>query len=355
MKILPSTAAPGEGKIGGMKTASFQKPLGGGKVQCLLCPHGCVLAEGGTGRCRVRKVLGGTLRALAADKVVALHLDPVEKKPLYHVFPGAPVLSFATVGCNLSCRFCQNASISQFRGDPPPGDPLSAEEIVERAHTNRCPAVAATYTEPTVFFELAREVGLAARARGILNLWVTNGFISTQAGADLAGWLDGANVDLKSMRDETYREYCGGRLAPVLETIEGLHRRGVWVEVTTLVIPGMNDSPEELREAARFLASLSPDIPWHVTAFHPDFRMLDRGPTPAGKLIEAVEIGREEGLRFVYPGNVRIRGGGDTLCPSCGDVVIRRSGFALEANRLRGGACPGCGTKIAGIWEMAAG
>ncbi len=337
--------------MGAMKTASFQRTLESGRIQCLLCPHGCVLGEGEAGKCGVRKVLDGELRALTADKVIALHLDPVEKKPLYHVFPGAPVLSFATVGCNLSCRFCQNASISQFHGDFPPGESMSALEIVEKARAARCPAVAATYTEPTVFFELAREVGLAARARGILNLWVTNGFLSREARRDLVEWLDGANVDLKSMRDETYRVFCGGRLEPVLETIRDLHSKGVWLEVTTLVIPGMNDSPEELREAARFLASLSTDIPWHVTAFHPDYRMLDRGPTPVRTLVEAVEIGKEEGLRYVYPGNVRIRGGGDTACPSCGDVVIRRSGFVLESNRVKDGACPACGTKIAGIWE----
>ncbi len=334
-----------------MKVAAFQETLDGGKIRCRLCPHACVLAEGAAGRCGVRRVLGGKLRALTAERVAALHVDPVEKKPFYHVLPGAPVLSFAAVGCNLSCRFCQNASISQFQGDFPPGERVSPARIVEMALESGCPAVAATYTEPTVFFELAREVGREAQSRGLLNLWVTNGFLSGEAREDLAGWLDGANLDLKSMRDQTYREYCGGRLAPVLETIEDLHKKGVWIEVTTLVVPGMNDTREELREAARFLTSLSPDIPWHVTAFHPDYRMTDRGPTPPETLLEAVEAGREEGLRYVYPGNVHLRGGGDTRCPSCGEVVIRRIGFRVEANFLEGGACPRCGAGIAGIWK----
>jgi len=300
-------------------------------------------------------VRGGKLRTLVGDRVVALHVDPVEKKPFYHVLPGEPVLSFAAVGCNFTCRFCQNASISQFRGGSPPGEKMGAGEIVDAALRSRCRMTAATYTEPTVFFELAREVGIEGKSRGLLNLWVTNGFLSPQARADLAEWLDGANVDLKSMRDETYRSYCGGRLAPVLETIEYLVSRGVWVEVTTLVVPGMNDSPEELRRAARFLAALSPDLPWHVTAFHPDYEMIDRGPTPPATLAAAVEIGREEGLRYVYPGNVHISGGGDTLCPSCGRILLRRSGFALVENRLVNGKCPACGGKPAGLFDWGAG
>jgi len=336
-----------------MRRALFQEQAGEGRIRCRLCPHCCLLGEGQTGRCGVRRVERGCLVSLVYDRIAALHADPVEKKPFFHVLPGTRTLSFAAPGCNLPCAWCQNASLSQCAGESLPGRELAPDGLVALAHEQGCPSLAATYSEPTVFFELAQAVGRCAAAAGLLNLWVTNGFLSAEARRELAGWLDAANVDLKSMKDETYRAYCGGRLAPVLATLEELHAAGVWLEVTTLLIPGLNDSPDELGQAARFLARLDPELPWHLTAFHPEHRVRDRPRTPPETLERAVELGREAGLEYVYAGNVELAGGGTTRCPGCGAVVVERRGLRLAALSLVDGACPACGTRLAGRWGTA--
>jgi pyruvate formate lyase activating enzyme len=333
------------------KEVLFQERLAGGRFRCLTCPHACRLAEGAFGRCGVRIVREGRLVSLTAERVVAVHADPIEKKPLYHALPGTRSLSFGAPGCNLTCTFCQNCSISQVRGGPLPGERVDPVRLARVAREQGCPSLCATYTEPTIFFELARAAGRAAREAGLRNFWVSNGYMSAPVRRDLAAWVDGINIDLKAFRDDFYRTLCGGRLAPVRESIADLAERGVWVEVTTLVIPGRNDGEEELGEMARFLASISAEMPWHLSAFHPDHRMLDVPPTPAATLLRAREIGREAGLHHVYIGNLRLPGGADTRCPGCGRLLIRREGFGVAETDLDGGgACPGCGRRLAGIF-----
>ncbi len=336
-----------------MKEALLYEKLPGGDVKCILCPHSCVIRPNGRGICRVRENVGGTLFSLVHGKAIALHVDPIEKKPLFHVHPGSLALSVATVGCNLRCSFCQNAEISQlppdYRGtvrgtDAQPG------ALVELAARERCRSIAYTYTEPTVFFEYALDTAMLAKDQGILNVFVTNGYMDSRAVKTIEPYLDACNVDLKSFRDDFYRRFTGGRLGPVLETLEQLQEAGVWIEVTTLIIPGLNDSDEELGELVQFIVrTLGPDTPWHVSRFFPHYRLTDVRPTPINTLCRAAELGRAAGLRFVYMGNVPGEGGENTLCPGCGRLVVQRLGFRVVSNLLRKGACPSCRTTMPGI------
>ncbi|MCU0722970.1 MAG: AmmeMemoRadiSam system radical SAM enzyme [Planctomycetes bacterium] len=332
-----------------MRQARFWEPegRGTGAVRCGLCSHRCSIRDGGHGVCGVRWNRGGTLYTAAFGKVIARHVDPIEKKPLYHFLPGSRSYSIATPGCNFRCAFCQNWQISQFRARGPevPGEPLTAEEAVSEALRAGCRSVSYTYTEPTVFFEYAEEIGRTARARGLKNVFVTNGYQTPEAVAAMAEFVDAANVDLKSFRDAFYRSTCQARLEPVLESIRGMAKAGIHVEVTTLLVTGENDSDEELRDAAAFLASVSPDLPWHVSRFHPDYKLLDREPTPVERLRRAAEIGGEAGLRYVYVGNVPGLDQ-DTRCPSCGRVVVKRLYMGVDSMDLPGGRCPGCGAPV---------
>jgi len=327
------------------------------RVQCHLCAQRCVIPPERTGICRVRQNVRGTLYSLVYGRLIAQAVDPIEKKPLFHYLPGTTSLSIATPGCNLRCSFCQNADISQRPGllgyvdgrDTPPG------AVVEAAQRHGCASISYTYTEPTIFFEYARDVGELAHRVGLANVFVTNGFMSPEM-LDLAvpaegkPLIDAANVDLKSFRDEFYRKECGARLQPVLDSLRILWQRGVWVEVTTLVIPGRNDGEEELRDAARFIAQeMSVDTPWHVSRFHPAWHLADVPPTPAVTLGRAREIGLEEGLRYVYLGNVPGSEGESTYCPQCGERVIGRRGFQVTQTRLHEGHCAQCGAEIAGV------
>ncbi len=327
------------------------------RVVCGLCAHRCAIAPGRRGVCGVRENKSGALVTHAYGAVVAANVDPIEKKPLYHFLPGTTSMSVAAAGCNFKCGFCQNWSISQAAaGDEGGlgGRPLSPEGIAGLAVERRCRSVSYTYTEPTIFFEYARDTAVAAKAAGLANVFVSNGYMTPEAIEAARPWLDAANVDLKAFRDETYRKVCGARLQPVLDSIRALLAAGVWIEVTTLVVPGLNDGEEELRDIARFLAAAGRDIPWHISRFHPDYEMTDRGPTPAATLARAAEIGRREGLRFVYVGNVP--GEGDaTDCPACGAALIQRSGFFVLENRIGGGGlCPDCGASVAGRWTLPA-
>jgi pyruvate formate lyase activating enzyme len=306
----------------------------------------------------VRENRGGTLDALNYGRVIALHVDPIEKKPLFHYLPGSASLSLATVGCNLSCRHCQNAQISQWPRERAerialPGDEMGPDEIVAMAREHRCASISYTYTEPTIFAEFALDTMKPAREAGIGNVFVTNGYMTPEFVALAAPVLDAANVDLKSSSDDFYKKVCGARVGPVMEAITLLQKSGVLVEVTTLVIPGYNDSDEDLRGVAAFLAGLSPDIPWHVSRFHPDYRLLDAGPTPRGTLDRARRIGKDAGLRFIYAGNVPGDDGEHTICPGCGIRLIERVGFHVGKNRLKNGKCPECGTGIPGKWGRA--
>jgi len=331
----------------GRQEAALWRPAAEEAVDCGLCAHRCHILPGRRGVCQVRENTGGRLVTLTYGRLVAQHVDPIEKKPLFHFLPGSTSYSIAAVGCNFQCGFCQNWQISQWprseRGELP-GESAPPESIVETARRYGCASVSYTYTEPTIFYEYARDTGRLARRAGLKNVFVTNGFMTAEAVAEMAEWLDAANVDLKAWKDSFYRQVCKGRIEPVKESIRGLLEAGVHVEVTTLLVPGENDAPEDLRGIAGFLASLGPDLVWHVTRFHPDFEMLDARPTPLGSIERAIEIGHEAGLKFVYAGNVA--GHQDTVCPKCGRTVIERHGFSVAMENLRGAACGHCGAAL---------
>jgi len=336
----------------GMQKAMLWELAGEGRVRCQLCAHRCLIPEGGRGRCAVRVNRAGTLYSLVYGRLVSQALDPIEKKPLFHFLPGAPALSIATVGCNFQCEFCQNWEISQYPREHDGavlGERLTPQQLVAQAKSAGAPIIAYTYTEPTVFFELAYETARLAAQEGIRNVFVSNGYLSEEAAREISPYLHGINIDLKSFSDEFYRRHCGASLQPVLDTIERMVGLGVWVEVTTLVIPGWNDSSEELSWLAEFLRGVSPDIPWHISRFVPAFRAVDRPPTPVSTLRRARQIGLEAGLKFVYLGNVPGEGE-ETFCPGCGGLLIRRHGFYVLENRLSDGHCPDCGAEVPGVW-----
>jgi len=336
-----------------VREALFYERLPNDAVRCCLCRHHCRIAPGQRGICRVRENRGGRLMTLVYGRVVAEHVDPVEKKPLFHVLPGTASYSIATVGCNFRCRHCQNHTIAQCDPGPAaeiPGQPTTPEQIVERAIGNGCRSISYTYTEPTIFCEYALDCARLASAAGLKNIFVTNGYITSQALDAIAPFLDAANIDLKGFSADFYQRVVGARLEEVLECIRDYHRRGIWIEITTLVIPGENDSDDQLNGIARFIADeLGCDVPWHISRFFPQYRMTDREPTPPESLIRAVEAGRRAGLRFLYVGNLA-GGRENTDCPACGVVVVRRERFQRLDNRLMGNACPRCGAELAGIF-----
>jgi len=277
-------------------------------------------------------------------------VDPIEKKPLFHFLPASSAFSFATLGCNLKCTFCQNHEISQARLEPRHDPFVRPELIVQEALANECAVIAHTYSEPTIYYEYAYDVAVEARRCGVRNVFVSNGYINRAPLQAIAPCLDAANIDLKSFSEATYKETCKGRLGPVLDTIRLLHELSVWLEVTTLVVPGLNDSPRELSAIAEFLSSVSTSIPWHVSGFHPAYHMQDRDATTREGLEAAVRIGKAAGLEYVYGGNLRLRNGENTECPSCGATLIERERFSVASNRISGGCCPDCGHKIAGVF-----
>ena len=334
--------------------AMLYEPGEGGEVQCKLCGHECVIAPGKTGICRVRENVGGKLVSLNYDALVAVHVDPIEKKPLFHFLPGTHSLSIAAAGCNFQCGFCQNWQISQAprTGRIVGGQAIPPAEIVDTAERNNCASISYTYTEPTIFFELAYDSAVIAHARGIRNCFVSNGYMTPLAVRTIAPYLDAINVDLKAFRDQTYRKVMKARLEPVLTCLRELVAAGVWVEVTTLVVPDMNDSDEELGDIAGFIAGeLGVDVPWHVSRFHGDYRMGDALSTPAATLTRAMEIGRGAGLNYVYAGNMPTDEHENTRCPTCQATLIRRTGFRVQASLLVNGACVDCDRQIAGVWR----
>jgi pyruvate formate lyase activating enzyme len=337
-----------------MREAYLWEPLTEGQVRCGLCNHRCRIKEGKRGLCGVRENTGGRLESLVYGKVIARNVDPIEKKPLFHVLPGSLSFSIATAGCNFRCRFCQNADISQLPGDRNgriTGRDISPEAVVADARRTGCATIAYTYTEPTIYFEFAADTAALARRQGLRNVFVTNGYMTPEALERVSPDLDAANVDLKAFSDRFYKEMCAARLAPVLETLRLMKRRGVLVEVTTLIIPGANDDPAELKDLADFLSGdLGPDTPWHISRFHPAYRLTDRPPTPVQTLRKAREIGMAAGLRYVYTGNVPGEEAESTFCHGCGKKLIDRWGFTVNANRMRNGTCPDCGVVIEGIW-----
>ncbi|KPK31368.1 MAG: radical SAM protein [Nitrospira bacterium SG8_3] len=337
----------------GKKEAYLYEKQENNRVRCFLCNHRCLIKEGGIGICGVRENQDGTLISLVYGKLIATHVDPIEKKPLFHFLPSTRSYSIATVGCNFKCLFCQNADISQMPADQGKiwGEDMTPQMIVEHALANRSATISYTYTEPTIFYELAADTARLAVSQGIRNIFVTNGYMTEECLKDIYPDLHGANVDLKSYTDRFYKEQCGAKLEPVLSSIETMKKMGVWLEVTTLLIPGLNDSREELKNLARFLADLDPSIPWHISRFHPTYRLRDVHPTPAQSIHMAKEIGYEMGLKYVYTGNLPGDEGEKTFCHGCGELLIDRTGFFVGKNRIQGNQCPKCDAEIPGVWE----
>ena len=336
-----------------MKEAYLYEKMEHERVRCFLCSHKCLIKEGAKGICGVRENRGGMLVSLVYGKVIAQHVDPIEKKPLFHFLPGSRSYSIATVGCNFKCRFCQNADISQMPNDQDQvwGKDITPPEIVEEVVSSRSATIAFTYTEPTIYYELALDTARLAVTKGIKNIFVSNGYMTEECLKDIFPDLHGANIDLKSFEDKFYREQCGAKLGPVLKTLETMKKMGVWLEVTTLLIPGLNDSPKELKGLAKFLADLDPDIPWHISRFHPTYHLTNVSPTPPESIHRAKDIGYEEGLKYVYSGNIPGDKGEKTYCHECGELLIDRFGFSVRKNRLVSGRCPDCQADIPGVWE----
>jgi pyruvate formate lyase activating enzyme len=335
-----------------IREAMLYKTLGEGAVSCCLCAHRCEINPGKFGVCGVRENRDGKLVTFVYGEVIAAHVDPIEKKPFYHFLPGTTSFSIATVGCNFKCAFCQNWEISQASkkgGRGPGGVTLMPEDVVREARSRNCRSISYTYTEPTIFFEYAYDTARIAKAAGLYNNFVTNGFMTPEALKTIHPYLDAANVDLKSFKDETYKRICKGRLAPVLDSIRLMREMKIWVEVTTLVVPGLNDSEKELTDIACFIAGVDPDIPWHISRFHPDYQYTDERPTPLETLRVAHNIGKEEGLRYIYIGNVSGENE-NTFCPGCGKPLIQRQGFAVGENRIKAAKCPFCNVPIAGVF-----
>ncbi|MBU2227598.1 MAG: AmmeMemoRadiSam system radical SAM enzyme [Proteobacteria bacterium] len=321
-------------------------------VRCGLCAHRCRIAPGARGVCGVRENRAGVLFSLVYGTILAENPDPIEKKPLFHVLPGSRSFSIATAGCNFRCDFCQNHDISQMPREEGriAGRKRTPQEIVELALRSGSRSIAYTYTEPTVYFEFAYDTAGIAREKGLANVFVTNGYMTGEMLELLAPRLNAANVDLKAFSDDFYRKRCGARLQPVLEGLRKMKNLGIWIEVTTLLVPGHNDTDEELRQIAGFILSLGAETPWHISRFHPQYLMTETPPTPAASIHRAVRIGKSTGLKYVYSGNLPGDAGENTLCARCGHLLIGRCGFFIERLDLRGSTCPQCGTPLDGIF-----
>ncbi|MBN2283709.1 MAG: AmmeMemoRadiSam system radical SAM enzyme [Deltaproteobacteria bacterium] len=336
------------------KKALLYETLEDGKVRCVLCAHTCVIAPGKKGICGVRVNEEGTLYTLVYGTIIAENVDPIEKKPLFHILPGSRSYSIATVGCNFQCTFCQNSDISQMPRDQNRivGKECTPSTLVEHALQSGSKTIAYTYTEPTVFFELAYDTAKMAHDKDIRNVFVTNGYMTADMLDMLSPYLDGANVDLKSFSNEFYKKYCGARLQPVLDSLRRMKDLGIWLEITTLLIPGLNDSDEELADIARYIHSLGDGTPWHISRFHPQYRLLNIPPTPVETLHRARRCGIEAGLKYVYTGNVPGDEGENTYCHHCGNLLIERYGFRIGRINIKNGACVKCGTAAEGIWGI---
>jgi pyruvate formate lyase activating enzyme len=334
-----------------MKEAYLYKKLDDKKVRCDLCSHRCIIKNKDRGKCCVRKNIDGVLYSLVYRKIIAENSDPIEKKPLFHFLPGSYSMSIATVGCNFKCFFCQNYNISQIPCDYDriEGRDVSPEDIVSNALSNGDKSISYTYTEPTVFFEYAYDTAKLANAKGLKNVFVTNGFMSKECLLMIEPYLDAANVDLKSFSDATYKNKIGGRLKPVLNNIILMKELGIWIEVTTLIIPGINDSDNELKQIAEFLAGIDKSIPWHISAYYPQYKS-NIPPTGIEQIEKAIDIGKSAGLKYVYGGNVPGSDYENTYCPECGSMLIERTGFSVSRSKIKKGSCSNCDQKIDGIF-----
>jgi len=336
-----------DGKI---REASYYKALRDKAVQCQLCPHFCTIKDGERGKCEVKENRKGILYSLVYGKACSADCDPIEKKPLYHFMPGEKAMSVATIGCNLHCKQCQNWQISQTKFEYYPYITLLPQEVVDKTIESECGIIAYTYTEPTVFYEYMLDTAKIAKKQGIKNVIVSNGFINPEPLKELCKYIDGANIDLKSFSEGFYNEICDGRLEPVLKAIEILHENNVWVEITNLIIPTLNDKEEETKRLAEWVKRLDANIPLHFSAFYPTYKLQDITPTPDSILKKARKIALKAGLKYVYTGNIDDDEGSATFCPKCGKAVIKRKDFFVLQNNLKKGACS-CGGRIPGIWS----
>ena len=333
-----------------MKLALFWQ-IKDNKIQCQLCNHYCLISEGKTGICSVRKNIKGKLYALDYGKVIAANIDPIEKKPLFHFLPGSLSYSIATVGCNFRCQHCQNADISQYaekklEADFVPGQDTKPEEIVKKAKESGCLSISYTYTEPTIYAEFALGCMKLAKEAGLKNVWVSNGYTAKEAWPEILPYLDAINVDLKFFTNEAYLKICGAKLRPVLENLKFLNHNKIWLEITTLIIPGLNDTDKELEEMAKFIKNyLGPETPWHISRFFPQYKMADENPTEEDLIYKAYKIGKDAGLKYVYGGNITSDALENTYCPNCNELVIRRTGYTIKKFDKEG-LCPKCNEKI---------
>lgn len=329
--------------------AKYQKQLEGQRVLCLLCPHYCELKEGQIGLCRVRENVGGTLYSNVYGNPCSVAVDPIEKKPLFHFYPGSRILSLATAGCNMRCQNCQNWSISQVRPDEVEAYELSPEAVVALALKEGTESIAFTYTEPTIYFEYMLDMAKLAKQSGLKTVMVSNGFINPEPLLELCPYLDAANIDLKVFDEATYKKLTGAKLKPVLETLQILKNEYVWLEITNLLVPGFSDEPTRIRELCQWLVIHGfSHVPLHFSRFFPNFKLPHTPPTPPEDLHWAQQTALREGIRFVYVGNMPGSAGEDTLCPSCGKTVVGRSGYRILSHQMEGRCCAYCGTEIAG-------
>jgi len=338
-----------------MKKLALYAKTEDNRVMCLACNHHCHISDTKTGICGIRQNQKGDLHLLTYGKAIAANIDPIEKKPLFHFLPGTEIFSLGTYGCNFGCDFCQNFDISQATKRNSKignwGQDWSPNKIVQFCKNNHIPNIAYTYNEPTIWVEYALDIMKLAKDRGLKNVWVSNGYMSKETLDLIAPYLDAINIDLKSISNDFYIKYCKAKLEPVKNNIKDIWQRGIWEEITTLIIPSLNDSDNELKQIAEFIYGISHDLIWHISAFYPAYKMMNRPPTPLKTLLRAYEIGREVGLKYVYTGNVPNSEYESTYCPKCNELLIKRLGMAVLENHLNKDKCHKCNTKISGVWN----
>ena len=333
--------------------ARFWEKLADRKVKCVLCPRECEVADVERGYCGVRENLGGDYQTLVYGTLCSANIDPIEKKPLFHYLPGTTAFSIATAGCNIECKFCQNWQISQFRPEQVDSVEVPPERLTASCRARGCPTIAYTYSEPVIFYEYMYDTAALARTQGIGSVMISNGYIQEKPLRELCRHLTGVKIDFKAFSEKFYAESCAGELKPVLKTLEILKDIGIWFELVVLVIPTLNDSPDETKQMSKWvLKHLGPDVPMHFTRFHPTYRMTNLPRTPVSTLARCRDIALDEGVHYVYAGNVPMHPGENTYCHHCRTELIRRVGFRVASNRIDRGRCPECSTSIPGVWSQ---
>jgi pyruvate formate lyase activating enzyme len=333
--------------------AMFWEELADNKVKCVLCPRECEVADVERGYCGVRENQGGHYQTLVYGALCSANVDPIEKKPLFHYLPGTPAFSIATAGCNIECKFCQNWQISQFRPEQVNSANVPPDKLVRACKQRQCPTIAYTYSEPVIFYEYMHDAAALARENGVGSVMISNGYIQEKPLRQLCRQLTGVKIDFKAFTDEFYADTCAGELKPVLDTLKVLRDIGIWFELVILIIPTLNDSPDEIRDMSRWvLDHLGPDVPMHFTRFHPTYRITNLPRTPVSTLDRCREISLDAGVRYVYAGNVPMHPGENTYCHNCQNELIRRVGFRVAVNKIAAGKCPQCGTSIPGVWSQ---